>query len=84
MSLSINPDEEQLLRKVAKEVNHVFEAYATRFRESSDKEILAKVTLLFAKGYIGLTEESKELDAELKRFESELDSLLTDDREADK
>lgn len=79
MSLSINREEEQLLRQVAKEVNHAYEAYASRFPESSDKEVLAKVTLLFAKGYLSQVAQSKELDEELSRFESDLDTLLSTD-----
>lgn len=75
--LSINRDEEQQLREVGKEVNHVFETYRKRFAGSSDKEVLAKVTLLFAKGYLGQVAATKELDEELDRFESELDSLLS-------
>ncbi len=76
LPLSIHPDEEAHLREVAKEVNHVYKAYSTRFPGSSDKEVLAKVTLLFAKGYISQVNAAKELDAELDKFEDRLDSLL--------
>lgn len=78
LSLAINRDEEQLLREVAKEVNHAYETFRNRFPDSSDEVLLAKVTLLFAKGYLSQLAASKELDAELDRFENELDSLLTD------
>ncbi len=76
MSLVINRDEEQLLRDVAKEVNHVYAAYSERFPKSSTREVMAKVTLLFAKGYISMAEQSKEIDNALERFEADLDNLL--------
>lgn len=76
LSLTINRDEEQLLREVAKEVNHVYKAYRERFGSSSPQEVLAKVTLLFAKGYLTLTSQAKQLDELLVRFDSDLDELL--------
>lgn len=79
LSLVINRDEEERLREVAKEVNHVYDAYTRRFPNSSPREVLAKVTLLFAKGYITMAEESKEIDAMLGRFEADIDRLLIGD-----
>lgn len=76
--LSINPAEEQQLREVSQEVNHVFDTYRKRFHGSTDMEVLAKVTLLFAKGYISQLATSKELDEQLADFESELDKLIGD------
>lgn len=78
LSLTINRDEEQLLRDVTKEVNHVFDAYKQRFGNSSNEEILAKVTLLFAKGYLTMTAQAKELDTLLGDFEKSLDNILLD------
>ncbi len=80
MSLLINRDEEERLREVAKEVNHVYDAYTRRFPNSSSREVLAKVTLLFAKGYISMVAEQKELDELLGSFEADIDSLLEDER----
>ena len=37
MSLLINRDEEERLREVAKEVNHVYDAYTRRFPNSSSR-----------------------------------------------
>ncbi|MCM1483964.1 MAG: cell division protein ZapA [Muribaculaceae bacterium] len=76
LSLLINRDEEELLREVAKEVNHVYDSYTRRFPKSSPREVMAKVTLLFAKGYITMAERSKELDAILEHFEADLDRML--------
>ena len=42
--------------------------------------MLAKVTLLFAKGYISMVAEQKELDELLGSFEADIDSLLEDER----
>ncbi len=80
MSLLINRDEEERLREVAKEVNHVYDAHTRRFPNSSSREMLAKVTLLFAKGYISMVAEQKELDELLGSFEADIDSLLEDER----
>lgn len=76
MSLKINRSEEELLRKVAKEVNTVYDAYRSRFASSSPQEVLAKVTLLFARGYVSAMEQNQRIDDELSLFESELDRLL--------
>lgn len=76
LSLTINRDEEELLREVAKEVNHVYKAYRERFAGSSPQEVLAKVTLLFARGYLTLTSQAKQLDELLERFDNDLDDLL--------
>lgn len=78
MSLKINRSEEELLRKVAKEVNTVYDAYRSRFASSSPQEVLAKVTLLFARGYVSAMEQNQRIDDELSLFESELDRLLLD------
>lgn len=79
MSLAINRNEEQLLRQVAREVNHAYDAYKNRFAGSTPMEVLAKVTLLFAQGYISLSQQTKAVDAELEEFESELQKLIDGD-----
>lgn len=78
LSLTINRDEEERLREVAKEVNHVYDTYRARFANSSALEVLAKVTLLFAQGYLGLAAQNKEIEATLASFEHDLDSLIAD------
>jgi len=76
MGITVNRDEEQFLRDVAKKVNHVYKAYAQRFPQSSEAEVLAKVTLLFAKGYLTMTSQVEELDNFLDTFDNQLDRLL--------
>lgn len=78
LSLNIKRDEEEALREVAKEVNHAFESFAKRFPASNDSENLAKVTLLFARGYLKLINESKRTQQLLGDFESRLDTLLAE------
>lgn len=74
--LSVNRSEEAQLRQTAGEINRVFHAYRERFKRSTDMEILAKVTLLFANGYLSQLELTKELDRDLSKFDSDLQSLI--------
>lgn len=76
LSLTISPEEEAMLRQVAKEVNHAYSAYESRFQGSPANEILAKVTLLFAKGYLNLSAQAKRTEAILGDFEHQLDEIL--------
>lgn len=76
LALTINPAEEPLLRAVAKEVNHAYEAYQKRFSENTPQEVLAMVTVLFAKGYLNLAEQTRQTEEFLGRFEADLDKLL--------
>lgn len=76
LSLAINRSEEQQMRHIAREVNHAYDAYRSRFAGSTPMEVLAKVTLLFAQGYLSQKTESKELDAQLEAFEQELSKLI--------
>ncbi len=78
LSLNINRDEEAVLREVAKEVNHAFDSFHERFPSSDDAENMAKVTLLFARGYLNLVNESKQTRQLLDDFESRLDTLLAE------
>lgn len=78
LSLTIKPEEEAVLRKVAKEVNHACESFRLRFPGSSDDEIMAKVTVLFARGYLTLSEQTKQTENLLADFDRSLDSILDD------
>lgn len=78
LSLTIKPEEEALLREVAREVNHAYESYQQRFAGSSADEIMAKVTLLFAKGYLNLSAQTKRTQQILDSFENQLDRMLDD------
>ncbi len=78
LSLSINRDEEELLRKAAKEINYVWNAWRdeARFSRKTPHEVLAMVTLLFAKGYLSRQTEVAHLDEILASFEDTLDQML--------
>ena len=76
LNLTIRPEEEQLLREAAREVNHAYEEYLKRYAGSSPQEVLAKVTLLFARGYLTTAQQVKSLKPMLDDFEAELDRLL--------
>ncbi|MBP3288661.1 MAG: cell division protein ZapA [Muribaculaceae bacterium] len=76
LSLNIDRNEEELLREVAKQVNHAYEKYRQWFSDSPSEEILAKVTLLFAKGFLQLKQQLTELDSLLEDFDSEFSALL--------
>lgn len=76
LSLNIDRNEEELLRDVAKQVNHAYNKYSQWFADSTREEILAKVTLLFAKGFLQLKQQVSELDSTLENIDSELSRLL--------
>ncbi len=76
MTITIDRGEEQFLRDVVKEVNRVYKSYTELFPQSSESEILAKVTMLFAKGYITKSIQIEELGTILENFDSRLDQML--------
>ncbi|MDE5801057.1 MAG: cell division protein ZapA [Paramuribaculum sp.] len=76
LSLTVNPDEEQFLREVAVEVNKVYDAYNSRIPGRSPQEVLAKVALLFARGYLSMSEQTKEVEQTLDGLDRQLDELL--------
>ena len=76
LTLKIHRNEEATLREASKQVNHAYKAYSERFADKSSREIMAMVTLLFAKGYVTASEQNQEVTRTLAEFESELDKLL--------
>lgn len=76
LSLNIDRSEEQLLREVAKQVNHAYTKYSELFADSPSEEVLAKVTLLFAKGFISLRSQVSRLDETLENLDNDLSELL--------
>ncbi|MBO4955460.1 MAG: cell division protein ZapA [Muribaculaceae bacterium] len=76
LSLTINPADEEFLRDVTKEVNKVYKTYKSRFAGSTPEEVLAKVTLLFARGYLSMSAQAKEVENALDTFDTQLDALL--------
>lgn len=80
LSLNIKYQEEELLRRAAKEVNHAWSVWRNdeRFSRKTPHEVLAMVTLLFAKGYLSLESKTEELNSLLHDFDQELDRLLSE------
>ena len=76
LSLTISPDEEQFLREVAVEVNKVYDAYNSRTPGRSPQEVIAKVALLFARGYLSKAKQQRELEQTLDGLDRQLDELL--------
>lgn len=76
LSLNIDRSEEELLRQVAKQVNHAYQKYSEMFAGRASDEILAMVTLLFAKGFVQLKTQINELDGSLEDFDNRLSELL--------
>ena len=76
LSLNIDSSEEELLRQVTKQVNHAYKKYSEIFAGRPSDEVLAMVTLLFAKGFIQLKTQLNELDGTLENFDNRLSELL--------
>lgn len=78
LSLNIDRNDEELLRNVTKQVNHAYKKYSEIFAGSSREEIMAMVTLLFAKGFVQLKQQFAELDSTLEAFDNDLSDMLRD------
>ncbi|MDE5838565.1 MAG: cell division protein ZapA [Paramuribaculum sp.] len=76
LSLTINPDEERLLREAAKGINEAWSSWRSRFKTKSPAEVLAMVTLLFTKSYLDLKEQTQRTDEVLDSLERTIDMLL--------
>ncbi|MDE6048563.1 MAG: cell division protein ZapA [Paramuribaculum sp.] len=76
LSLTINPEEERLLREAAKGINEAWSSWRSRFRTKSPAEVLAMVTLLFTRSYLALKEEAQRTDRVLDSLEQTIDMLL--------
>lgn len=81
LSLNIKYEEEELLRRAAKEVNHAWTVWRRdeRFSRKTPHEVLAMVTLLFARSYLNLESKTEELDDILNGLEVDLDRFLSED-----
>lgn len=76
LSLTVKPQEERLLREAAKGINDVWRSWRSKFSGKAPSEVLAMVTLLFAKSYLSLREESQRQAELLDRLEASLDEML--------
>lgn len=78
LSLTVKPEEEQLLREAAKGINDAWSSWRSRFADKTPAEVLAMVTLLFAKSYLSLRAQAERAEEVLDRLEATIDSLLLD------
>ena len=76
LSLTIKPEEEQLLREAAKGINDAWSSWRSRFSTKSPAEVLAMVTLLFTKSYLALREQALRTEEVLDHLERTIDMLL--------
>lgn len=76
LSMTVDPDQQDELRRAADEVNHAWDTFRHRFEGRSKDEILAMVTMLFAQAFVSLREENLRLEKVLTDFETRLDNIL--------
>ena len=80
LQLTVNLHEEKLYRDAAKGINDAWHKWRKQFRDKSPGEVHAMVTLLFAKGFLELKEQTDRAAALLESVEATLDSLLLEDK----
>lgn len=76
ISMSINPETEELVRRAEHSINKVWNAWRNDFPTRNSREILAMVTYQYAKSYYQLLEQVERQQNLLRDFENEMDSLL--------
>lgn len=76
LNLNIDRAEEALLREVVRQINHAYDKYSELFSDSPSEEVLAKVTLLFARGFISLKSQVDEMDRLVDSLDQDFAQLL--------
>lgn len=76
ISMTIHPEDEEIIRKAEYNVNKVWTAWRHDFNDRTAKEVLAMVTFQFAKRYYQLLEQVDRQQPMFEKFERELDALL--------
>lgn len=76
--LRIAFEEEEKLRKAAKEINTVVQKYKDRYKEKDDQDVLAMALIQFVTKLITAEEQLNDdrLEIELKSLCNDLDELL--------
>lgn len=81
LKIPVHLHEEKLYRDAAEGINQMWDEWRHRYPGRPSHEIMAMVTLLFAKGYITAHNLNVEADKALEEAEKTIDSLLlTPDR----
>lgn len=76
MSLSINRDDEECIRMAEYNVNRLWNAWSTKFKTKTSREVLAMVAFRFAELFYRLNNSATETTAMLENFEKNLDDIL--------
>lgn len=78
LSMAISPEEEEVLREAAKEADRAWHSLHQRFAGLSTRDIMAMVSLLFAKAFVDHRRLDRQTEETLTQFEHELDRLLSE------
>lgn len=76
-SLTINRDEEELVRNAAKNVNDTITKYSKAFEYKDMQDLYAMVSLQYASGLMHIENEKSFKDKEMKDKLIEVDELLS-------
>lgn len=76
-SLTINRDEEELVRKAAKNVNDTITKYSKAFEYKDMQDLYAMVSLQYASGLMHIENEKSFREKEMKDKLIEVDELLS-------
>ncbi|MDE6303970.1 MAG: cell division protein ZapA [Paramuribaculum sp.] len=78
LELRIPRDEEEILRNATLEINRVWNSWKSVFKDSSSAQVLARITLLFARGFLAQKAANESVDTLLSSLDKELDDLLAE------
>lgn len=76
ISMSIESEDEELVRRAEYSVNKVWSTWRNRFTDYSSKQVIAMVAYRFAQSYFQLLDQVERQQTLLEDFEKELDRLL--------
>ena len=76
--LSINREDEELIRTAEYNVNRLWNSWSTKFKSKSSTEVLAMVAFRFAELYFNQEVVARNVTEVLTDFEVHLDKILLD------
>lgn len=76
--LSINLEDEEVIRMAEYNVNRLWNAWSTKFKSKSSMEVLAMVAFRFAELFFTQSALAKDAGEALNEFEKQLDKILLD------
>lgn len=75
--LTIDREDEEMVRRAEEAVNDLWRTWSMNFKDKASVEVLAMTAFRFAQLYLTLQVTSRETEAFLADFESELDAILS-------